>query len=478
MDRAPVPRRIGSLLVFATVLAVILAAPLAPADEAVEVGDTVVLKATNDLGVPLHPEPVAGNDFRRVADGARAEVLEIVEDGRWHRIRVSGGGPEGWIVRRYVLRVVEGGGGGGGGGGGNGHGGNGDGAEREADVWASAASCAAALAAGARMTRSLDEPLVLAAWNVRWFPRGCPSQADCPENATDLDWLACTVAWMGLDVVALQEILDTPDARAALGVLARELEEHTGAPWAVDLNRCGAPESQHVGFLWNSARVRLTDAVDEEQLNGGFDGVDPCAAHLRPGRYARLESRRDGGADLHLLSVHLDSGRRDLDFGRRRAAIGELPHLEIGGRPLTEIDGDNDVLVLGDWNTMGKGPPMAVSADEEIVIFDEELAPAFRRLPPAGPGCSEYFRPRGAPQFEAGLLDHAVASLGTEEVAVEARITGYCAVEACRPFAAAPMAYERLSDHCPVVVEVADRDDDGDGGEPQPEPCDCCDRCP
>lgn len=125
---------------------------------------------------------------------------------------------------------------------------------------------------------------------------------------------------------------------------------------------------------------------------------------------------------------------------------------------------------------MGKGPPMEVSADDEIAIFDEELAPEFRRLRSAGVDCSEYFRPFQAPAFEPGLLDHAVASLGFEEVGMEARVTGYCAVAACQPLAAAPLAYERLSDHCPVVVEVADRDDDADNEDESP--CDCCDRCP
>jgi hypothetical protein len=39
------------------------------------------------------------------------------------------------------------------------------------------------------------------------------------------------------------------------------------------------------------------------------------------------------------------------------------------------------------------------------------------------------------------------------------RITGYCALAACADLAGTmPAAAERLSDHCPVLVEIQDRD--------------------
>jgi hypothetical protein len=59
-------------------------------------------------------------------------------------------------------------------------------------------------------------------WNVRWFPRGCPSNQACPDQATDIPWLACTIAWMNVDVLALQEILTTPDAEFSLNALRAE----------------------------------------------------------------------------------------------------------------------------------------------------------------------------------------------------------------------------------------------------------------
>jgi predicted extracellular nuclease len=116
------------------------------------------------------------------------------------------------------------------------------------------------------------------------------------------------------------------------------------------------------------------------------------------------------------------------------------------------VELDRDVLLLGDYNTMGRDDAPPVSAEAELAVFDTELAPGFRRLP-MRPTCTEYF------EGKAGALDHIVASTGMQEMAATARVTGYCALAGCAPIAGAmPAAAERLSDHCPVVVEIQDRD--------------------
>jgi hypothetical protein len=69
------------------------------------------------------------------------------------------------------------------------------------------------------------------------------------------------------------------------------------------------------------------------------------------------------------------------------------------------------------------------------------------------PNCPEYF------EGKAGALDHIVASTGMREVAATARVTGYCAVAGCAPLTGPmPAAAARMSDHCPVVVDIQDRD--------------------
>jgi predicted extracellular nuclease len=138
------------------------------------------------------------------------------------------------------------------------------------------------------------------------------------------------------------------------------------------------------------------------------------------------------------------------DYEHRRQAAQRIGQIMIGNTPILDLD--RDVLVLGDYNTMGRQDSLPISGQEELAVFDGELSPGFRRLAMT-PNCTEYFEGKG------GTLDHIVASTGMQEMAATARVTGYCALAGCAPIAGAmPAAAERLSDHCPVVVEIQDRD--------------------
>jgi predicted extracellular nuclease len=101
---------------------------------------------------------------------------------------------------------------------------------------------------------------------------------------------------------------------------------------------------------------------------------------------------------------------------------------------------------------MGREDAPLISAQQELAVFDRELAPGFRRLP---------MTPNGTESFEGkgGTLDHLVASTGMQAVAATARVTGYCALAACATITGAmPAASERWSDHSSVVVDLQDRD--------------------
>lgn len=151
------------------------------------VNDRVLLRATHHLGIPVHNLPQGTQDFRRVPDGTTGKVTQIQPN---NKMNLDGEGI-GWVNRKYIAQVLQ------------------PSTppldEREADIWTSPAQCASALAAGARMEKPANS-VRLVTRNIRWFPKGCSPSESCEENATDLDWAACTVAWMQADVISLQEI--------------------------------------------------------------------------------------------------------------------------------------------------------------------------------------------------------------------------------------------------------------------------------
>jgi endonuclease/exonuclease/phosphatase family metal-dependent hydrolase len=327
-----------------------------------------------------------------------------------------------------------------------------------ARVWASASGCAAALAEGERLARP-EGRLRLATWNLRWFPRGCPPDQECPAQAADLDWLACGVAWMQVDALAVQEVSKSKAGERGLETLLRALDDRTGGRWQSDLQDCGEAGAQATGFLWNAARVTLEDHADLWELNGDrrASAREACAARLRPGRYARL--RGPGGLDAALVSLHLDSGRRALDWERRRRALGRLPGARLHGQRLLELE--DDVIALGDFNSMGRGDAPEIAPQQEIAGLESELEGRFRRAWPDAT-CTGYY-PAGPGRHARTLLDHVWPTSSMREAEAGAVVSGYCGVLGCPESIRGemPAAYERLSDHCPVLLDLQDRDLDG-----------------
>ena len=344
---------------------------------AAAVGDQVELNATHPAGVPLHNAPGGTQTFQRVPGGTVATVMDTARDGRWLQLRLADA-RTGWIAARYVGRTIAGA--------------PPPDTAAERTVWTSPEGCQQVVGSGERMAPADPAILRVGTWNIRWFPRGCPSNRTCPNQATDLPWLACTMAWMHVDVLALQEMLATPDAEFSLNSLRAELNRLTGGSWQVDLQSCGGASDQHVGFLWNGSRVALLQRTDAWELNGAATGPtgSACAGNLRPGRYALAKTPI--GVDVHLLSVHFDSGRAGRDYDHRRQAAQRIGQIRMGNTPILELD--RDVLVLGDFNTMGQDAP-PISAQQELAVFDGELSPGFRRLPMT-PNCTEYLRARVA----------------------------------------------------------------------------------
>jgi len=317
-----------------------------------------------------------------------------------------------------------------------------------ASVWQGHDECARELAS----RRAPRAPGVarFMSYNLRWFPDGKPGKR-AGEHATDIEWLACALAASEVDLVLLQEIKTTARGKRALGDLVTALNRHTGGSFETRIDPCPIETSQHVGLLYDASRVRASQFQVYPSLN---PHGEPCRDQLRPGFGGFFEF--PGGLDLHVVSVHFKSGQKRRDHELR---LRSLDGLGSAVALATSARRDDDLLLGGDLNTMGcRHCSPEVSESEELELFKTRLASA---APPwvlvgSGQSCSEYHRGAGA------LLDHFLVSTGLATGVRESHVAGFCGDLGCQRFSSRhpPAAYESLSDHCPVVLELPDRDDD------------------
>jgi endonuclease/exonuclease/phosphatase family metal-dependent hydrolase len=392
--------------------------------------ERVRLNATNEAGIPLHPSPGDSRVSGRIADDTEAELLETSADGRW--LRVRSGSLEGWITRRYVVGA--------------------DAGARPApkppapSVWTSREDCEKKLATRARSSN--PEVLRIATWNVRWFPDGKPGKGKSPEEGTDIPWLACAIAHLDVEAIALQEIKTNDNAKARSRELILQLDRLTSGKWRLVTDDCRNRDGQHVGVLVDESRLRVGEQTTLASLNANGE---PCKNQLRPGFSAYLSKK--SGVDFHLVSVHMKSGDEQRSLSLRQKAIAGIVSAE---RELQAAVADRDVVIAGDFNTMGcKECALKVTGADEIAETDRTLsglAVAFRRIPSSAE-CSE------RSSHGAALLDHffvtsSMAELGPK---VRAQVDGICRESGCTRSMGLPVE-TRLSDHCPVVLEITNRD--------------------
>ncbi|WP_134497372.1 endonuclease/exonuclease/phosphatase family protein [Microvirga pakistanensis] len=400
-----------------------------------KVGDAAVFRAEHALGVPLHREP-RPSLVGRALDGSEAKIVAIQPNSRWVQVETPGG-LQAWVLARYLAAQTTP----------NPGPSTRESAAATSAVWTSPDECRSRVANGERLVKS-DDRIRIATWNIRWFPWTSPEREGIN---TDLDWLSCVLAWMQADVIAVQEILDTRDADFAWATLFDGLKAHMGGNWRVDLQECGDESAQHVGFVWNADRITLSNTRDVWQLNGASMSSDnPCADNLRPGRGAYAKSL-SGGADFHIVVAHADSGTKERDFEHRQTALHRLDSVFAD---LNSQASDADIILLGDLNTMGAQG--RADAEGELQLLGQvtsKEAPEYRHLK-LTPACTEYF------EGVCGWLDHVlVGRTMAEAERTELRLTGYCAESGGAPIRGSmPAAYERLSDHCPVVLDLADQD--------------------
>jgi len=261
----------------------------------------------------------------------------------------------------------------------------------------------------------------------------------------DLERMRELIEELDADVLALQEIND-PEALAALL-----------AGWELGVSEHGGRGRQKLAIAWRRDRVELLEFAEHPSLSVG--------GRVRPGLSAYLRGR-GGGPDFWLVVVHLKAMPVAIDVRREQWPL-LLELAEATSRGASAGAGDRDLLIVGDFNTTG--PPGSWSRGPAIEQGElaEFFAPAgIRRLRNAT-GCTAYYDGRRRDAWkEASEIDLVWVRDLAESIAPDAVVHSgsHCAASRCADFRstdAYPVRdYVSVSDHCPVVVDLAWADDD------------------
>ena len=278
------------------------------------------------------------------------------------------------------------------------------------------------------------DALRIVSWNLANFG------GDTAEH--DLARIREVVDELDPDVLAVQEV----NAVEALAALLPEFE--------LVATEQGGRGGQRLVIAWRPDRVELLAHAEHPELS--LDG------RVRPGLGGYLRAR-GGGPDLWLFVVHLKAMPEGYPLRRRQwptlAAIADA----LVSAP-SPGQGDHDMVLLGDFNTTGPrgGDPRAEQRE-----LAELLAPVGLRRLTSATGCTAYYEgARRDAWKQPSEIDLVWVRDLREAVAADAQVHSgtHCAASSCREFRstdAYPVRdFQRVSDHCPVVLDLARGDDD------------------
>jgi endonuclease/exonuclease/phosphatase family metal-dependent hydrolase len=316
----------------------------------------------------------------------------------------------------------------------------------DASTWTSRSDCEQLLAEREQSSR----PPRIGSWNIRYFPDADESEQTSPDEATDVAWVACAIASLDVDVLAVQEFKSTDVAVEKQQELIDTLNALTSGDWQLELAPCEPKEVQHPGFLFDKTRVSGSLFREVPSLN-----PDPvCSNAVSPGfgGYFSIE----GGPDFHLIAVHSHTGSSRESYEKRAAITAAMEEVVADAYAL---EPDTDVVFAGDFNSVGCTTCDTVLSNQDEVAELEQVVAGFEpslALLPASQRCTRVAE-------DVPFIDHVVAAASMTEVPADSvvRVAGICeAIECDRQVNWLEDAYERLSDHCPLVLDLAASDDD------------------
>lgn len=239
------------------------------------------------------------------------------------------------------------------------------------------------------------------------------------------------------DLLGVTEINNVSEFNSFIG---RKLPGHD-----VVLSNCGGAHGQHLGFVYNKAKLKLINFTEEAAFSGEGGG---CFAGSRPAAVALFEeiSTRER---FYAIQLHLKSGGNAADMQKRAQQYQLLQRLV----KRLVASGVPSVLAMGDMNTTGY-----TARDNDYRSFEAMLRGAALNNLSANIGCSAYWWGGTDDGKESpSLLDHILATGPMLKNRTAASTVGaHCRAVSCREASPAQLgiSYTGVSDHCPQTATI------------------------
>ena len=321
-------------------------------------------------------------------------------------------------------------------------------------AWDDPLRCAAAVGAGAALPRS-HYRLRLATWSLSWFPDGAADHVQ--GEGSNVDWLACVLAWLDVDVVTLQRLRLTSRGLVAMDGLLTKLKETTHVEWRWQGDTCAGSKRAHVAVLWRVDRVQVSLVASHPEIDVSphTDTEHPdCPGELMPALGLYVKSLM-GGVDFHLVTFELAAGENLLSLKRRQQAWRQIGAVVQARERLRE---DSDVVIAAAFSSVGSRDPERYTSMAEREELTKTLAESEHPLVLVEPAdsCTEY---AGS---EARETDFMVVSAGMQEAkGLTPRVGGLCGGLHCQSVDRdAYVVLRQISSHCPLLFDLNDRDED------------------
>lgn len=271
-----------------------------------------------------------------------------------------------------------------------------------------------------------------ATYNIRHF--------DSQSTRTNKAELKRILDDLGADFITVEEIVNTSSFKTFL--------QKNYPNFRVVFSRCGGGGKQKIGFVYNAFKFKLNKYYEDARFSdpAAPSGQASCG-RLRPvlvGYFEKLKTREE----FVVLGVHLKAGGQTRSYNTRKIQYLMLANLVKN----LKRKGQNDILVMGDFNTTGYN-----LNDRDYHNFSDMLADVKMETVAQKINCTAYWS--GANRSdnieESSVLDHIVYPTNfLGERAQTIKVHSHCKKVRCQNTSEKRLgiSYKEVTDHCPVSI--------------------------